>query len=182
MVKVIKNFVSPADAKTVVDFIEDNHKQSFKYNDDRKRFMLRFGYDEELPDQAIHSMYVVSSIRNVLIDIFKKTNKEVGYDVFLTSWFMSKQIPGAKLTPHKDGCDGLNEHLDYTAMLYLNSSADGGAIGFTESGIEIVPELGDLIIFKSQEDEHYVTDVLEDRYSLPMWFSKDQSKKFDTNR
>lgn len=180
--KVISNFISKADAQTIIDYIDHNHKQLFNYNEDRKRFMLRFGYDEELPEQAIHSMYVVSDIRNLLIDIFKRTNKEVGYDVFLTSWFLSKQEPGARLTPHKDGCKGMNDHLDYTAMLYLNSISDGGAIGFTESGIEIIPQLGDLVIFKSQIDEHYVTDVLEDRYSLPMWFSSHQDKKFDTNR
>lgn len=180
MITVIENFLSEADAKTVVDFIEDN-LFNFVYRDDRKRFMLRFGYDEELPEQSVHSMYIVSPIRGVLLDIFAKAKAKLEDDVYLTSWFLSKQISGARLTPHKDGCPGTNEHLSYTAMLYLNN-IDSGAIGFTTAGIEILPKLGDLIIFNSLEDEHYVTDITEDRYSLPMWFSTHKDKEFDTDR
>lgn len=177
-VRVINNFITQGDAQTLIDFIEDK-LSLFVYNKDRKRYMLRFGYDEELPEQAIHSMFIVKPIIDLLIQIFEKTNDVVGKDLFLTSWFISKQIPGAKLLPHKDGAKGMNDHLEYTAMLYLNDLDNNGTISFPDLNLDITPQLGDLIVFKSLEHEHMVSDVTQDRYSLPMWFTKDESLRFN---
>jgi hypothetical protein len=177
-IKVINDFITRPQANELIDFI-DHNLDIFVHNNGRRRYMLRFGYDEELPEQAIHSMEPVHEIRELLEHIFKKTNDFVGQDLYLTSWFLSKQYPGAKLTPHKDGAVGINEHLEYTAMLYLNDMYDGGAISFPELNINIIPQLGDLIIFKSLEHEHMVSEVKEHRYSLPMWFTKNERLKFN---
>lgn len=178
MIKVINNFVSRKQAQEIIDFIESN-LSAFVYNEDRKRYMLRFGYDEELPEQAIHSMEITSEINELLLSIFAKTNNIVGPELFLTSWFISKQIPGARLLPHKDGGIGINEHLEYTAMLYLNDLDNNGTINFPELDINITPQLGDLVIFRSLDHEHSVSEITQDRYSLPMWFTKDESLKFN---
>lgn len=177
-VRVINNFISKDDANKIINFIEDK-LHYFVYNKDRKRYMLRFGYDEELPHQAIHSMFLVKEIKDTLVEIFDKTRSIVGDNLFLTSWFISKQIPGAKLLPHKDGTQGMNDHLEYTAMLYLNDLDNNGTISFPDLNLSITPQLGDLIVFRSLDHEHMVSDVTQDRYSLPMWFTKDESLKFN---
>jgi hypothetical protein len=177
MIDITNDFIDKDTAKELCDFIENN-LNIFIYRDDRKRYMLRFGYDEELPEQAIFDMDIVSPIKDTLISIFNKVANHIGEGVELTSWFLSKQVPGAKLTPHKDGCEGLNDHLKYTAMLYLNDLDGNGSIGFTESGIEVTPKLGDLIVFESLKDEHFVSDIEQDRYSLPMWFTLNKQYAF----
>lgn len=179
MIHVYKDFISDDDAKELIGFIDDN-LDSFVYNEERLRYMLRFGYDEELPDQAIHSMDIVNPIKPLLVKIFDKTLGIFEHKEYLTSWFLSKQIPGAKLLPHKDGAKGINDHLDYTAMLYLNSLDDNGIISFPELDISILPERGDLVVFKSLEHEHMVSEVTENRYSLPMWFTTNQRLEFST--
>lgn len=176
-IQIIKNFISQEQAAPVANFIEHNLDR-FVLNPDRKRWMMRFGYDEELPHQAIHNMDLVSEIKDELLDIFNKTISAIGENVYLTSWFLSKQFPGGKLTPHTDGVPGgINDQLEYTAMLYLNTLDDNGTISFPDAGFGITPEVGDLIIFKSKEDRHEVSEITQDRYSLPMWFTKD--KKFE---
>lgn len=176
-IQIVKNFICEAEAKPVVSFINE-HLSRFVYNEERSRWMLRFGYDEELPQQAIHSMAPAEEIRDNLIAIFDKTKSLFDEEVFLTSWFLSKQHSGGRLLPHKDGVPGgMNNQLEYTAMLYLNTMDGNGEISFPDAGFGVTPELGDLIIFKSKEDKHQVAEITEDRYSIPMWFTKD--KKFE---
>ena len=176
-IHLFKDFVSSDEAKQIIDFIDINLNK-FVYNEERLRYMLRFGYDEELPEQAIHTMEIVENIKPNLIDIFKRTQSVLGKDQVLTSWFLSKQVPGAKLLPHKDGVEGCNSHLDYTAMLYLNSLDDNGIIQFPDLGMSFLPECGDLIIFKSLEHKHAVTEITQDRYALPMWFTHKKMFEF----
>lgn len=179
-ITVINNFITQSQANRLIDFI-DHNLDIFVHNKGRRRYMLRFGYDEELPEQSIHTMNDVYEIKDLLVGIFNKTRDAIDSELFLTSWFLSKQYPGAKLTPHKDGTPGLNDHLEYTAMLYMNNMVDGGIISFPDLGIDIRPQMGDLVIFKSLEHEHMVSEVKEHRYSLPMWFSSHEDKRFDIN-
>jgi len=176
-IQIIKNFISAKEAEPIISFIDDNLSR-FVYNADRSRWMMRFGYDEELPHQAIHTIEPAAEIRDNLISIFDKTNRILDGETYLTSWFLSKQHSGGRLMPHKDGVPGgINDQLEYTAMLYLNTLDGNGMISFPDAGFGLTPEVGDLIIFKSKEDRHEVFAITEDRYSLPMWFTK--NKKFE---
>jgi hypothetical protein len=176
-IQIIKNFISEEEAYPISYFIEHNLGR-FALNLERKRWMIRFGYDEELPEQAVYGMDSVEEIKDMLLEIFDKTAKVIGEEVYLTSWFLSKQFSGGQLNPHTDGVPGgPNNQLEYTAMLYLNTLDNNGTIYFPDAGFGITPEIGDLIIFKSKEDRHQVSEITQDRYSLPMWFTKD--KKFE---
>ncbi len=141
-------------------------------------FLLRFGHDDEMPNQSVEDMSILSPIREDLVAIFNRVSSIINDQVYLTSWFLSKQCPTGKLFPHVDGMDGgPNSQLEYTAMLYLNSLDNNGTIFFSDAGFGITPQLGDLVIFKSKEDLHEVLEVTEDRYSINLWFTKD--KKFE---
>ena len=176
-IQIIKNFISVKEADPIIAFIDDNINK-FVYNADRSRWMMRFGYDEELPHQAMHDISPAEDIRDNLLHIFNKTNNILDGETYLTSWFLSKQHSGGRLLPHKDGVPGgMNNQLEYTAMLYLNTLDENGEISFPDAGFGVTPEVGDLIIFKSKEDRHQVAEITEDRYSIPMWFTKD--KKFE---
>ena len=176
-IKIVKGFISANEAKPIVAFI-DEYISRFVYNAERSRWMMRFGYDEELPHQAIHNIEPATEIKDNLFKIFDKTRSLFDEEVYLTSWFLSKQHSGGRLLPHKDGVPGgMNNQLEYTAMLYLNTLDNNGEISFPDAGFGVTPEVGDLIIFKSKEDKHQVSEITEDRYAIPMWFTKD--KKFE---
>jgi hypothetical protein len=141
--------------------------------------MMRFGYDEEIPQQARHTMFYVKEIKDLLIAIFNRTASVFDEDVYLTSWFLSKQHAGGMLKPHVDGVDGgINDQLEYTAMLYLNNMDNNGIISFPDDGIQVTPELGDLVIFRSKENRHQVSEITQERYALPMWFTKNKFFEF----
>lgn len=177
-IQIIKNFIAKQEADPIVYFINE-YLTRFTYNAERGRWVLRFGYDDEFPGQSLSEISMAQEIRNQLLDIFNKTAKVFEEEVFLTSWFLSKQHSGGKLRPHKDSLAGqFNDQLEYTAMLYLNTLDDNGDIVFPDAGFAITPELGDLVIFKSKEDAHFVSEIMEDRYALPMWFTKDKAFEF----
>lgn len=176
-IKIIHNFLTAEDSDKIVSFI-NNHQDNFVHNEGSRRFLLRFGHDDEMPNQSVEDMSILSPIREDLVAIFNRVSSIINDQVYLTSWFLSKQYPTGKLFPHVDGMDGgPNSQLEYTAMLYLNSLDNNGTIFFSDAGFGITPQLGDLVIFKSKEDLHEVLEVTEDRYSINLWFTKD--KKFE---
>jgi hypothetical protein len=176
-IKIIHNFLTSKESDKIIDFINTN-QNGFVHNEGSRRFLLRFGHDDEMPGQSVKDMSVVSSIKEDLVDIFKRVSSMIQDEVYLTSWFLSKQYPTGKLFPHFDGQDGgPNSQLDYTAMLYLNTLDNNGTIFFPDAGFGLTPQAGDLVIFKSKKDIHEVLEVKQDRYSINLWFTKD--KKFE---
>lgn len=177
-IKIIHNFLSIEESNKIINFIDEN-QDSFVHNENSRRFLLRFGHDDEVPNQSVEDMSIISSVKGDLIDIFKRVSDMIPGTVYLTSWFLSKQYPTGKLFPHVDGMDGgPNSQLEYTAMLYLNSLDNNGTIFFPGAKFGITPQVGDLVIFKSKEDLHEVFDVTENRYSINIWFTKDKNFEF----
>jgi hypothetical protein len=177
-IKIIHNFLSPEQSDKIISFIDD-YQDSFAHYERSRRFLLRFGHDDEIPNQSVEDMSIIATIKDDLANISKKVSSLINDNVYLTSWFLSKQYPTGKLFPHVDGMDGgPNSQLEYTAMLYLNSLNDNGTIFFSDAGFGITPRAGDLVIFKSKKDVHEVLEVKENRYSINLWFTKDKNFEF----
>ena len=177
-IKIMHNFLTAEQSEKIINFINEN-QDSFVHNDMSRRFLLRFGHDDEVPDQSVVDISVLSPIKDDLVNIFNRVSSIIGEKVYLTSWFLSKQYPTGKLFPHMDGADGgPNAQLEYTAMLYLNSLDNNGTIFFTGAKFGVTPQTGDLVIFKSKEDLHEVFEVTQDRYSINLWFTKDKNFEF----
>lgn len=182
-----ENAVSLDDCAKVISFIDDNISK-FAFNTERKRHMLRFGYDDELPELAISDYRIIDPIKDSLKNIFASAKDAVvpgmtDKDVYLVSFFLSKHAPGGGMRPHMDSqdIDGHNRHLDYTVMTYLNSMGRSGTLSFPIIGKRYSPNAGEMIAFESKDptNAHAVDEVSQDRYSIAIWFSKDPKHKID---
>lgn len=183
MIKTIKNVITPEDANLIIEYMNRNIK-SFSPTPGWKRFTKMFGYDnthQHMSKLVIEGLDdiggLVKAYTQKVIDILENEYEDTG--VLLTSLWFAKQINGGEIKGHTDIDDGLNDHFVYSAVLYLNTVQDGGELDFPMLGISIKPEFGDLIIFPSHGDNmfHEVKRIGEDRYTLPMWFTKDTDKE-----
>jgi Rps23 Pro-64 3,4-dihydroxylase Tpa1-like proline 4-hydroxylase len=189
-VKVIKNFVDKNFCNYLVNYLETN-LDKLRISDDRtpypnQRYMLRFGHDDEYPDLVNNSLDVVQEIADDLRNVFAKIERTAEAlfsedKLYTTSFFLSKHVPGSHINGHVDSAEGFNEQLDYTVLLYLNTLHNSGGIGFPKLRYFVPVEAGDLVIFPSKGEQyvHEVPNISGDRYSIPLWLTKDINYKFE---
>jgi hypothetical protein len=196
-IKVINNFISKDNATRIVNYI-DRNKESFREGSEGLWFKKRFGVDVLYRAGGCESIIDgLEDIRELSIDIVENVktmiSKQYGDndDIFLNSFWYVKHLPGATVSQHND-IDNGNE-LDngddtqfvYSSVLYLNDTEDGD-LEFPNLNLSIKTKLGDLVIFPSNGDDmvHGVSSISQDRYSLPMWFTKDKNLelKFSGNK
>lgn len=180
-VSIIKNFLLESDCKLYISFINDHLDRFNTYSGNRyppKRFTIRFGRDDEFPEEANFTFEKIDEIRSELArtisDVIDVAEAQTGKKLYLTSFFLSKNIPGSFLSPHRDaGHPTENNHLDYNALIYLNTLNGNGQIVFPDWGVEIEPEAGDLVIFDTKDPmaTHLVKEVTQDRYTIPIWLT-----------
>jgi hypothetical protein len=183
-IKVIKNVITPEDANLIIDYINTN-LESFGKSPGNKRFTKMFGFDAT--HQHMSKVTIEGELEDIRDLIRGYVNKAIGIiedeykdnGVLLSSLWFAKQIDGGDIRGHSDIDNGLNDHFVYSAVLYLNTVEDGGVLEFPKLGISIKPVFGDLVIFPSHGDDmfHEVKRIGEDRYTLPMWFTKNKENE-----
>lgn len=151
----IKNFMSEEDRALLIDLANKT-------------------YPDETPGQwsdmiwrspRIDSIIDVYAIK--VLDLFKATFQVdcqfVG-GAYLVKWEESK-----KMDLHVDDLGSGENHL--SAVIYLNSDYEGGAINFPTHNLSIQPEAGELILFPG--NLHYAHEVEEiksgSRFTVPIW-------------
>lgn len=177
-VKVIKNFISMDDALTIIDYIDKNHL-SFSSNMDKKWFKNFFGIDE-ISKRCSGKTIIdgLGDIKGLSVNIVEYVKDAISneYDehdtLFLNSLWFVKHLPGDIVQAHVD----VEDQFAYSTVLYLNTLKDGGVLDFPNLNLSFRPEACDLIMFPSHGEEflHQVADIGEDRYTFPMWFTKDK--------
>lgn len=182
MTKILhkNNIVSARDANKYIDWINDN-LSSFLFLDHRQRHMLRFGFDQEYPEDTHYDLNILLDIKeeiinllNKVIDIVKSEYKEE--QLYVASFFISKHLPGSAVPKHVDANNVFNKPLHYSALIYLNELENSGFLKFDMLDKMIHPKTGDLVCFESQNmlTVHSVPDVSSQRYSIPIWLTRDQ--------
>lgn len=190
-IKLFKNFVSINDANNIISYI-DNHIDLFEHTDSDKRFTKMFGKDAFQKDKSTYPITGLNEIHDVLLNATEMVKNiirqeyEEDEDIFLASLWLAKQTPGGFLGPHLDtDPDNANSYFAYSAVIYLNTLQDSGSLDFPRIGLSIQPEAGNLVIFPSGEDEswHEVSSIQENRYTVPLIFTRDQDFQlnFDSN-
>ena len=179
-IKIIKNVITPEDANLIIDYINTD-LESFGKSPGNKRFTKMFGFDATHQHMSKVVVEGLGDISDLVKGYTQKAIKEIenvfdDRDVLLSSLWFAKQISGGDIRGHSDIDNGLNDHFLYSGVLYLNTVEDGGVLEFPKLGISIKPVFGDLIVFVSRGDEmfHEVKRIGEDRYTLPMWFTKNR--------
>ena len=112
-------------------------------------------------------------VKDILSRATDEVSKSFGKKVYPCNFWLVRQDDGSTMDVHTDG----GMHIDYTAVLYLSDIKEGGEIFFPRLSVEYKPEHGGLIMFppRAEDYDHGVKAVSGKRYSLPMWFSVDES-------
>lgn len=176
----LENFVDTNEAKRYIDWIDDN-LNIFLFLEHRKRYMLRFGYDQEYEEYATNDLGVLGEIQNDVVNLIKKVIEEIKNkfnedNLYLASFFVSKHLPDSIVPTHSDGKKGFNEPLHYSALIYLNELENSGNLFFNIRNISIHPKVGDLVAFETHGplNMHSVPEVSGNRYSIPIWLTRDE--------
>ena len=180
-IKVIKNVIKTDDAALIINYMNRNI-DSF-VTGGGKRFHKLFGIDEFHKEISSPVVEGVEDITDLMKDTVNSIKKILAHEfndndeILLASFWLGKQIPGARVGSHLDVDDGTNSHFIYSAVLYLNTIQDGGVLEFPALDVAIKPEFGDLVIFLSGGEDmaHEVKIINEERYTIPMWFTKNKS-------
>jgi hypothetical protein len=188
-IKVIKNFIQEPEIEMMIeyiDYMEKTELDKFAQYQSGKRLALRFGVDED-PDHTEGSFSdlsilgknrsFIASYFNRAVDAVKRAF-EVGESLYVCSFWFAKQYSGATVGEHADTGDGggdYNMHFKYSAVLYLNTMTEGGQLVFKDVNYIYSPQAGDLVVFPSPGIIHGVHEILETRYSLPMWITDVES-------
>lgn len=186
-IKVIRGFLDEqAVSKFVeyIDLLEQTLPEEFTSYQDGKRLALQFGNDLYHGHSSRLDLTLLGDMESDVREYFKlaiqatKDSFEVdpAAELFVCSFWIAKQYPGAFIVEHEDTDDGYNPHFEYSAVLYLSTSVGSGYLEFLDLGYVYEPVAGDLVIFPSKSTGlHGVSEILEDRYSMPLWLTLDRS-------
>jgi len=63
--------------------------------------------------------------------------------------YVMRYTPGQQYRPHRDALPGLANQREWTAIIYLNDSFEGGTTAFPELGLSLRLGPGDVLIFRN---------------------------------
>ena len=172
-IKVIDNFISNDQSSLMIDYIERHHPSFTRNVFCFKKYF--YGETKDVVDG-------LDNIRDLSIEIVENVKKAISEsfddeeDLFLNSLWLVKHLPGDSMVRHSDINDPDHITLTYSAVLYLNDMDNGGLLKFPNIDLLVKPKAGMLVIFISDRPEtiHEITLVTKDRYTIPMWFTKNK--------
>lgn len=179
-IKVIEKFITEEDAKSFIDYINDNHLNNYKFTIGKKALAAgNLRYQSNVPES-----FALSDHEEV-IDIIKKYCEKFleecssffkdDFNLYMTAFWMTRFEKNTKLPFHNDNHEGA-EHLFRSGVIYLNDDYDGGYLKFLEHNLTYSPKRLSLVIFDS-EYTHEITNILSGvRMALPLWATKDPKK------
>lgn len=183
VIEVVSNFMDEPEMRFWRDYndeILETKQPHLAVFEEGTRPILQFGIDKCEEHTSHHTLDIVSDVEHRLRNVFDRviaTTKDVFGDrreVYMSSMWFAKQLPGAFVEEHEDTDDGYNTQFEYSAVLYLNTLQEGGELIFTDFDHSVKPKAGDLVVFKSiQGGMHKVNRINEDRYTMPMWMTLD---------
>jgi len=177
-VKLLKNCINVKDAQSIIDYINKN-QDSFVTGPKKLKFQKMFGKDNLRKISSEGVIFGLDEIEKEIKNVIDFSIKSVvnqfqeTEEVYLSSIWLTKQLPGADVPMHQDIEGGANKHYVYSAILYLSTNYKSSPLEFPRLTLNIVPEFGDLVMFESSE-LHEVKTIDEERYAIPMWFTKDK--------
>ena len=162
----------------LINELEQTVREKFVTSPDARRIALQFGRDYCDEHSSTPSLDTLGERQHAARNIFSRIVEQAGSEFFVCAFWLAKQYQGGRVDFHEDTDNGANQHLEYSAVIYLNSQQSGGELKFPLYGYTYAPVAGDLVIFPSKEAGlHGVMTINEERYSLPVWLTRDPSFK-----
>jgi 2OG-Fe(II) oxygenase superfamily len=195
--KIIKDFVSQDEAKTIIDLLDPMTVPS-----PREGINIALGYRDstEASKAGITEPVIVgmpaseaNEATELLTDVFNRVKAKVeeifGHEAALTQGNYQNMVIGGKNNLHSDTTDldgnplqpdGTPEEMEWSVLLYLNNHGvdfDGGSILFPKQNLEIFPVCGDLIVFPGDfEHIHEVPAVTRgERKNLVFFYGRPEN-------
>lgn len=147
MILITKNFLSFEDCNKVINFYNNNASKKFKY-----------GTTEPIKIKNCNNYFIKECLQKINEQCIK-----IG-KVYMDNAEVIKWLNEGAMEPHYDIGD------EFAAIVYLNSNYEGGELVI--EGIEIKPDVGELIIFSNGKLLHSVNKVIGERYTLSTWFKR----------
>lgn len=186
-VRVIPNFLSTVQCAAwieLIDELEQTVGEKFVTSPDARRIALQFGRDYCDEHSSNPSLDLDDEWQQAARQIFSRVVEQTGSvfadmnELYVCAFWLAKQYPGGRVDFHDDTDNGANQQLDYSAVIYLNTQRSGGELKFPRYGYTYSPVAGDLVIFPSKDAGlHGVLTINEERYSLPIWLTRDPAFK-----
>ena len=185
-VRVIPNFLSTVECAAWIDLINEleiSRPEDFTVYKNEESYRLALQFGEKLYDsqQARPSLDVLGEKwQQAAGEIFSRVIESARQDLhpgelFTSVFWLAKQYPGSKINLHEDTDGGADSHLAVSSLVYLNSQSIGGELRFPKFDYTYKPQAGDLVLFDTLAAGLHAVDVIqEERYSLPMWFTRDE--------
>ena len=190
-IHVIQNIITPREADFYIQYIDLNINNFNTYSEmgNPNRSVWRFGVDEVWTDSN-PTLEMIPDIHEELRVLFNNIIKQVKLayndpeDLYITSFHLGKQLPGAIVARHLDAGENDNGHFKYSFVLYLNANDNDGTIRFDALDYSYTPEACAAIVFpsKGEEYEHQVDRIENARYSLPIWITSNPKWELKFNQ
>ena len=184
-IKIVNSFLSEKECSILINEINqiiDDQIDNFSIYQDGKRLALQFGNDLYHGHNSHLTLDIIAKSEPLFRKCFLSVTDQAAKlfneheKMHVSSFWIAKQFPGAVVPEHEDTDGGKNTHFEYSAVVYLNTLKDSGDLVFPSLNYSYSPKAGDLVIFPSKTTgTHVVTKINKDRYTLPMWISKDKN-------
>ena len=186
-IKVAKDFVTETELQELmgyIDLLESTLGDKFVSWQEGRRIALQFGEDLYHSGTSYATLEMLGDKQEMIQTHFSRVIEctkrlfEVDDELYMSSFWVSKQYPDAIVDSHEDTDGGFNTHFRYSGVLYLNKMKEGGKLFFHKYNYAHAPEGGDLVLFPSQgTGEHEVTEITQERYSLVFWMTDIESMR-----
>ena len=178
--KLFNEFIKKPEADQIISYINNNLNE-FQSFQDNKYFIKMFGKDNYFKSSI--DLNETKEIKDLIIKYFEKCVNKIKnaykYDseLFINSFWLTKQTNGAYLELHGDNDLGKNTQFMYSCGIYLNDVLKDGTLHFPNLKYIYQPNCGDLICWPSQNlnYDHEINKISDDRYAMLLWLTNDKN-------
>tara|TARA_R100000951_G_scaffold115978_2_gene125978 strand:- start:3187 stop:3732 length:546 start_codon:yes stop_codon:yes gene_type:complete len=167
----VENFITPEICDSIVEWFKNQKK--LDTNAGSGLFDNR-----TIPYSSIEDTDIKRIVNNYRFDSTSLAREKFKNKIYPDYTDLVYWPSGLRMDVHADavlldGTPALYPYRYCAGVCYLNDGYDGGETFFPNFNIEIKPKKGKIVLFPSDlEHQHGVREVKGDRYTMPIWFSK----------
>lgn len=171
----VENFISNESCDEIVDWFRQQQKN--QVNTGNTLFNNR-----TIPYSSVKDLKIKNLINTYRFDITSYARKKFKTTLYPDYTDLVYWPTGLSMDVHADAVwlDGTPARFPYrycAGVCYLNDDYEGGETYFPNFNIETRPKKGKVVLFPSNlEYQHGVKKVVGERFTLPIWFTKNSSK------
>lgn len=167
----VEDFILPEICDSIVEWFKNQKKLDTNTGSDL--------FDNRtIPYSNIENVDIKRIVNNYRFDITSLAREKFKQKLYPDYTDLVYWPSGLSMDVHADSVwlDGTPALFPYrycAGICYLNDDYEGGETFFPNFNIKIKPKKGKVVLFSSNlEHQHGVKEVKGERYTMPIWFSK----------